>query len=278
MIAASQAAPQGRGWLHDRGDAHRDDHHEHRLCRDHVRVRRRLEGGSGPGSGASRPSSRPGWRSTRSAATSIAQRRDAVYHDRCDVENRCRLRRRRQLVRGRRHRLTRTGTRSIARLGATCSSAGTKIADYLTSTNGSLPTVFPAFAHTTGCGCLASLQVDFAVSVKGTRRRRLRIDGHHLSTKQHEDLMTLPDRLRNRLRRTSRDERGFRTRHRTRCDRGPEHDRRHRHRVRDVQSAELHHVERPFGRLQPGRGRAQQRDVGSAPADEQCPRQICLLR
>jgi Tfp pilus assembly protein PilW len=53
-------------------------------------------------------------------------------------------------------------------LGSTCSSAGTKIADYLTSTNGSLPTVFPAFAHTTGCGCLASLQVDFAVSVKGT--------------------------------------------------------------------------------------------------------------
>ena len=53
-------------------------------------------------------------------------------------------------------------------LGATCSSAGTKIADYLTSTNGSPPIVFPAFAHATGCGCLASLQVDFAVSVKGT--------------------------------------------------------------------------------------------------------------
>jgi len=53
-------------------------------------------------------------------------------------------------------------------LGATCSSAGTKIGDYLTSTNGSPPLVFPAFAHTTGCGCLASLQVDFAVSVKGT--------------------------------------------------------------------------------------------------------------
>jgi Tfp pilus assembly protein PilW len=53
-------------------------------------------------------------------------------------------------------------------LGATCSSAGTKIADYLTSTNTSLPTIFPAFAHDTGCLCLASLQVDFAVSVKGT--------------------------------------------------------------------------------------------------------------
>jgi len=53
-------------------------------------------------------------------------------------------------------------------LGATCSSAGTKIADYLTSATESPPTVFPAFAHATGCGCLASLQVDFAVSVKGT--------------------------------------------------------------------------------------------------------------
>jgi type II secretory pathway pseudopilin PulG len=53
-------------------------------------------------------------------------------------------------------------------VGATCSSAGTKIGDYLTSTNGSPPLVFPAFAHAVGCGCLASLQVDFAVSVKGT--------------------------------------------------------------------------------------------------------------
>jgi type II secretory pathway pseudopilin PulG len=48
--------------------------------------------------------------------------------------------------------------------GATCSSAtGVRLADYLTSGN-----VFPGFAHTTGCLCLASLQVDFAVSVKGT--------------------------------------------------------------------------------------------------------------
>jgi Tfp pilus assembly protein PilW len=48
-------------------------------------------------------------------------------------------------------------------VGDTCSSAGTKIGDYLTSAN-----AFPTFSHTTGCGCLASLQVDFAVSVKGT--------------------------------------------------------------------------------------------------------------
>jgi prepilin-type N-terminal cleavage/methylation domain-containing protein len=47
--------------------------------------------------------------------------------------------------------------------GSSCSSAGTKFADYLTSGN-----VFPAFAHTTGCLCLASLQVDFPVSLKGT--------------------------------------------------------------------------------------------------------------
>ena len=48
--------------------------------------------------------------------------------------------------------------------GATCSSAtGVQLADYLTSGN-----VFPGFAHDTGCLCLASLQVDFAVSVKGT--------------------------------------------------------------------------------------------------------------
>jgi Tfp pilus assembly protein PilW len=53
------------------------------------------------------------------------------------------------------------------RLGTSCSSAGTKIADYLTSTNSSPPNVFPAFAHDVGCGCLASLRVDFTVSVKG---------------------------------------------------------------------------------------------------------------
>ena len=48
--------------------------------------------------------------------------------------------------------------------GATCSSAtGVRLADYLTSAN-----VFPAFAHDAGCLCLASLQVDFGVSVKGS--------------------------------------------------------------------------------------------------------------
>jgi prepilin-type N-terminal cleavage/methylation domain-containing protein len=39
---------------------------------------------------------------------------------------------------------------------------GTKLIDYLTTGN-----VFTAFAHTSGCGCLASLTVDFPVSVKG---------------------------------------------------------------------------------------------------------------
>jgi type II secretory pathway pseudopilin PulG len=58
--------------------------------------------------------------------------------------------------------------RLYRQLGTSCSSAGTQIGDYLTSTNGSPPIVFPAFAHDVGCGCLASLQVDFAVSVKGT--------------------------------------------------------------------------------------------------------------
>ena len=53
-------------------------------------------------------------------------------------------------------------------LGTSCSSAGTKIGDYLTSTNGSPPVLFPTFLHDAGCGCLASLQVDFAVSIKGT--------------------------------------------------------------------------------------------------------------
>jgi prepilin-type N-terminal cleavage/methylation domain-containing protein len=49
-------------------------------------------------------------------------------------------------------------------LGSTCSAAsGIQVADYLTSGD-----VFPTFAHVTGCGCLASLQVDFTVSVKGS--------------------------------------------------------------------------------------------------------------
>jgi type II secretory pathway pseudopilin PulG len=47
--------------------------------------------------------------------------------------------------------------------GGACDSTGVMVADYLTSGN-----VFPAFAHVTGCLCLASLQVDFNVSVTGT--------------------------------------------------------------------------------------------------------------
>jgi prepilin-type N-terminal cleavage/methylation domain-containing protein len=47
--------------------------------------------------------------------------------------------------------------------GNSCSSStGTKLIDYLTTYN-----VFPAFNHVSGCGCLASLQVDFPVSIKG---------------------------------------------------------------------------------------------------------------
>ena len=54
--------------------------------------------------------------------------------------------------------------RLYRQLGTSCSSStGVQIADYLT--NGS---AFPAFAHTVGCGCLASVQVDFVVSVKGS--------------------------------------------------------------------------------------------------------------
>ena len=47
--------------------------------------------------------------------------------------------------------------------GTTCDATSVQVADYLTSGD-----VFPAFAHVTGCLCLASLQVDFPVSVKGT--------------------------------------------------------------------------------------------------------------
>jgi prepilin-type N-terminal cleavage/methylation domain-containing protein len=47
--------------------------------------------------------------------------------------------------------------------GTSCSSSGTKIADYLTMAN-----AFPEFAHTAGCLCLASLRVDFIVSVKSS--------------------------------------------------------------------------------------------------------------
>jgi prepilin-type N-terminal cleavage/methylation domain-containing protein len=47
--------------------------------------------------------------------------------------------------------------------GTTCSASGTMIADYLTSAN-----AFPAFLHTVGCSCLASLQLDFKVSNRGS--------------------------------------------------------------------------------------------------------------
>jgi prepilin-type N-terminal cleavage/methylation domain-containing protein len=47
--------------------------------------------------------------------------------------------------------------------GTTCGANGTMIADYLTS-----GAAFPAFNHTVGCQCLASLQVDFTVSNRGS--------------------------------------------------------------------------------------------------------------
>ena len=55
--------------------------------------------------------------------------------------------------------------RLYRQLGTTCGTSGTMVADYLTSAN-----AFPAFAHTVGCQCLASLQVDFNVSNKGSTK------------------------------------------------------------------------------------------------------------
>jgi prepilin-type N-terminal cleavage/methylation domain-containing protein len=55
--------------------------------------------------------------------------------------------------------------RLYRQLGTSCGVNGTMIADYLTS-----GAAFPAFAHTVGCQCLASLQVDFPVSNKGSTR------------------------------------------------------------------------------------------------------------
>jgi prepilin-type N-terminal cleavage/methylation domain-containing protein len=55
--------------------------------------------------------------------------------------------------------------RLYRQLGSNCGSSGTMVADYLTSAN-----AFPAFAHTVGCQCLASLQVDFPVSNKGSTK------------------------------------------------------------------------------------------------------------
>jgi prepilin-type N-terminal cleavage/methylation domain-containing protein len=58
-------------------------------------------------------------------------------------------------------------------LGTSCSAAtGTQYADYLTSAN-----VFTGFAHTVGCGCLASLGIDFKVSVK----RSATVDAYELT-------------------------------------------------------------------------------------------------
>jgi prepilin-type N-terminal cleavage/methylation domain-containing protein len=54
--------------------------------------------------------------------------------------------------------------RLYRQLGASCSaSTGVRVADYLTSAN-----AFPTFSHTLGCKCLASLSVDFLVSLKGS--------------------------------------------------------------------------------------------------------------
>lgn len=54
--------------------------------------------------------------------------------------------------------------RLYRQLGTSCSaSGGLMVADYLTSA-----AAFPTFLHTTGCNCLASLRVDFKVSVKGS--------------------------------------------------------------------------------------------------------------
>ena len=51
-------------------------------------------------------------------------------------------------------------------LGSSCSSgARVKVADYLTNTGGN---VFVSFLHASGCRCLASLEVDFRASVKGS--------------------------------------------------------------------------------------------------------------
>jgi prepilin-type N-terminal cleavage/methylation domain-containing protein len=55
--------------------------------------------------------------------------------------------------------------RLYRQLGTSCGVSGTMVADYLTSAN-----AFPAYAHTVGCQCLASLQVDFAVSNRGSTR------------------------------------------------------------------------------------------------------------
>ena len=59
--------------------------------------------------------------------------------------------------------------------GSSCSASGLRIADYVSNTSGN---VFVAFLHTSGCGCLASLEVDFKVSLKGSN-----IDSYELTDK-----------------------------------------------------------------------------------------------
>ena len=58
--------------------------------------------------------------------------------------------------------------RLYRQLGTSCSSAGgTMFADYLTT--GAVFPTDPATAHTTGCGCLEALAVDFKISLKGSQ-------------------------------------------------------------------------------------------------------------
>jgi prepilin-type N-terminal cleavage/methylation domain-containing protein len=57
--------------------------------------------------------------------------------------------------------------------GTSCSASGTMIADYLTNAS-----AFPAFAHTSGCSCLASLRVDFVIS---TNQRNTTLDAYELT-------------------------------------------------------------------------------------------------
>jgi prepilin-type N-terminal cleavage/methylation domain-containing protein len=63
--------------------------------------------------------------------------------------------------------------RLYRQLGTSCGAAsGVKLGDYVTSAS-----VFTAFSHTTGCGCLASLAVDLPVSV----RRSSTIEAYELT-------------------------------------------------------------------------------------------------
>jgi prepilin-type N-terminal cleavage/methylation domain-containing protein len=56
-----------------------------------------------------------------------------------------------------------TRFRLYRQAGTTCGASGTMVADYLTSA-----AAFPAYAHAVGCSCLASLQLDFKVSNRGS--------------------------------------------------------------------------------------------------------------